>query len=220
MAKIQAANSGSSFTYSLIENDLYDARLVSLILIGMQKQPAYKGEVKPDSMVAKCAFELIGETVTVTDKDGNTEEKPAVVFKDYKVPSAGVTRGYMFDLIEATGAGEATFGDTEEYKAMVNLPVTVDVGSYIGKNDGKERNCVNGTQKMRKKDRENLEDSTVPTKFFCPYTDSAEMKEVYANLGNFIQGKLAEAVDKEHMPCFKDNWPTEPSDAEEDKDEF
>jgi hypothetical protein len=46
------------------------------------------------------------------------------------------------------------------------------------------------------------------------------MKEIYSGLGNFVQKKLAEATDQNLMPCIQDNWPTEPSDAEENKDEF
>lgn len=222
MAKIQPASSGSKFTYSLIEEDVYEARVVRFVFVGTQPQRAFQGQAKPDSLQAKVAFELIGETVEVDDGEGNVENRPAVVFWDINVSAAGLTRGKAFDLINAAVGAEETFNDTALYKDVLNCPVTVTVGSYDNQRTGKKANCVNGVGAMGKRAKDKLEDSTVDTIFFDCYEDSDEMKSIFAGLGNFLQDTIKKAKDKEYIPAVRDNWPTtlEDSQADADKDEF
>jgi hypothetical protein len=221
MAKIQAAGSGSKFSYSLIEPDTYEARITRFIMVGVQPQPAYQGQAKPDSLQAKLAFELVGETVTVTNSDdGSEEQRPAVVFNDINIPAAGITRGKAFDLINAAiGAGE-TFDDTEKYKDVMNAGVSVTVGTYKNKKTGNDVNCVNAVGALGKRSKEKLEDSTMDVLFFDCYEDSEAMKEVYASLGKFIQGKIKDAADAQFIPAIKDAWPTEVADDGADDKEF
>lgn len=220
MAKLKSNNTGSQYTYSAIEDDVYEARLARFVLVGMQPQRAYEGKAKPDAILAKCGFELIGETVTVTDKDGNSEERPAMVFYDIVVPAGGCTRGKLFDMIQALGCGEETFHDSEEYKDLVGLPLMVDVGHYTNKDD-KQVTCVNGVSKMTKKNKANLDDLSVDPVFFCCYTDSDDMKQTYAGLGKFLQDKMSEASDKDDIPAVQDQWETSlPDDGDKEDDEF
>jgi len=220
MAKIAQAGSANKKVYSLIPTDEYEARLVSFVLIGVQKQRPFKGTPKPDALVAKISYELIGETVTVTDGEGNEETKPAIVFQDVVVPAAGVTRGHMFNLLQATTGDKETYDDTDKYADLIGMPVSLQVGSYTGKQDGVERNGINAVNPIPKKYRDGVEDSTVDTLFFCCYDDSESAKEKYAGLGNFLQGKLAEASDKDFLPCITQEWPTEKPADDDDEKEF
>ena len=57
-----------------------------------EKYAARPKPVRSDYDVAKLAFELIGETVTVTNSDdGSEEQRPAIVFNDINIPAAGIT---------------------------------------------------------------------------------------------------------------------------------
>jgi hypothetical protein len=185
--------------------------------VGTQPQQPYQGQAKPDALLAKLAFELVGETVTVKNTDdGSEEQRPAIVFNDINIPGAGITRGKAFDLITACGLGEETFDDTEKYKELLNAAMTVTVGSYKNKTTGKDTACVDAVGALGKRAKEKLEDSTVDNVFFCCYTDDDDMKEVFAGLGNFVQGKIKDAADAAYIPAIKDSWPTDkPSDDEE-----
>ena len=222
MAKIVGNNAGSKYSYSLIEEDVYEARIVRFQFIGTQPQRPYQGQAKPDALMAKVAFELIGETVTVTDNEGKEETRPAVVFNDITVPGGGTQRGKAFDLIAAALGAEACFDDTEDYKALINCPINVQVGSYVNAKTEKKVNCVDGVSPMGKKAQTKLEDSTVDTSFFDCYLDDEGMKEIFSGLGNFIQGKIKEAADKKFIPAVTEAWPTtkEEKAADAEGDEF
>lgn len=222
MAKIPSSGGGSKFEYSVIDNDTYEARLVRLIFVGVQPQRPFKGQAKPDALQAKLAFELIGETITVTNtEDGSKETRPAMVFNDIIIPGGGTTRGKAFDLIQACVGAEACFDDTEDYRQLLNCGVSVTVGSYVGQKTGKLTNCVDAVGALGKKAKERLEDSTVDNIFFDCYADDAGSKEVFATLGKFIQDKIKEAKDAQYIPAITQEWPTEkPSDDSDDKDEF
>ena len=220
MAKIPAAGGGSKFSYSLIEPDTYEARVVRFVFVGVQPQRAFQGKPKPDTLQAKVAFELIGETVQVTDDEGKTETRPAVVFWDINVNGAGLTRGKAFDLINATLGADETFDDTAKYKDTLNCPVTVTVGTYDNKRTGNKANCVDGVGSMGKRAKERLEDSTVDTIFFDCYEDNDSMKEVFAGLGKFLQDTIAKAGDKDFIPAIKDNWPKSLEEGDDEEKEF
>lgn len=225
MAKIPSAGGGSKFEYSIIDNDVYEGRIVRFHFIGTQPQRPYQGKAKPDALVAKVAFELIGETVTVTNTDdGTTETRPAVVFNDIVVPGGGTQRGKCFDLISAAlGAeAEACFEDTQDYKDLINLPVGVVVGSYTNQKTDKLTNCVDGVTALGKRVKEKLGDSTVDTSFFDCYEDCEGSKEVYAGMGNFVQGKIKDAKDAHYIPAYTQDWPTTLEEKAEDAegDEF
>jgi hypothetical protein len=214
MAKINQAGGGSKFTYSLIEPDTYEARVTRFVFVGVQPQRAYLGQQKPDTLQAKVAFELIGETVTVTDAEGKEEQRPAVVFWDINVGAAGLTRGKAFDLINAALGAEETFDDTAKYKDVLNCPVAVTVGDYDNKKTGNKSNCVNGVGSVSKRIKESLEDSTVDNIFFDCYEDDEGMKEVFAGLGKYVQDTILKAKDGEFIPAVKDSWPTSIEDRE------
>lgn len=221
MAKIPSTGGGSKFEYSQIEKDTYEARVVRFVFVGTQPQRPFKGQAKPDALLAKVAFELIGETVEVTNtEDGKVETKPAVVFNDIVVPGGGTGRGHCFDLINAALDAEACFEETDDYKELINAPVSLTVGSYTSTKTGKEVSCVDAVGKMGKKAKEKLADSTVDTLFFCCYTDDEDSKEAYLSIGKFAQDKLAEAKDKEFIPAVSGDWPRTKEEDGEEKDEF
>lgn len=132
------------------------------------------------------------------------------------MPGGGTSRGKCFDIINAALAAEECFDDTEDYKALLNAPIFVKVGTYTNKKSGKEVNCVDGVGSMGKKAKDKLEDSTVDNVFFDCYSDDEGYKETYAGLGNFVQKLLKDAKDTEYIPAIKDNWPTS---IEEKKEE-
>ena len=207
MAIIQSTNT-SSRTYSKIENDVYEARITRVLIIGSQPRNAYKGTPKPDAVVGKVAFELICETVTCTDGDEVTE-MPAIVYKDYVLPQGGSTMGHVVAMLGAALGMKETPADTQAYAQLINAGVQVDVGSYIGKKDGVERTCVNGVSSMGKKAKEKLDQATTTSLFFDCYQDDDESKVGFTKLGNFARDKMAAASDSMHMPAVTQGWPSE-----------
>jgi hypothetical protein len=220
MAKINSAGGGSKFSYSLIEEDTYEARITRFVFVGVQPQRAFKGKEKPDTLQAKLAFELIGETVTVTNlEDGTEEQRPAVVFMDINVGASGLTRGKAFDVVNAALGADETFDDTAKYKDVINCPIAVTVGTYDNKRTGEKANCVDGVGALGKRAKEKLEDSTVDTLFFDCYEDDEASKISYAGLGNFVQDTIKKAKDSNFIPAVKDDWPTSIEDSKVDKEE-
>lgn len=213
MAIIPSTGGGNSSTYSLLEDDVYPARIAKIVFLGTQPQPPYQGREKPDAVKARVTYEIIGETTTQTKADGEEKDFPAQVSEVLTVPAGGRSMGKMAALLDTVLGVKETFADTDDYEQLLNKPVNVQIDSYTSKK-GTTHNGIKAVTALGKKAKESLEECQIEQEFFCPYTDNDDMKAKWANMMSWQQDMIKKASDSQYMPCVKDNWPTEP--VEED----
>jgi hypothetical protein len=150
MAFKKAVKAGEAKKYGatpLLDGGVYDARILSIVDLGMQPGSPQYPEPKPK---LEFRFELLDEFMV--GEDGSVDETAPRVF-NYEVTYN--EDGYMdekaniYKLIAAIPAGfELELAD------MVGLPVTVMIQKYIlksGKNAGKEANKVTSVLPMKAK---------------------------------------------------------------------
>ena len=150
MAFKKAVKAGESKKYGatpLLDAGTYDARILSIVDLGMQPGSPQYPEPKPK---LEFRFELLDEFMV--SEDGSVDESAPRVF-NYEVTYN--EDGYMdekaniYKLISAIPSGFEL-----ELSDMVGLPVTVMIQKYIkksGKNAGKEDNKVTSVLPMKAK---------------------------------------------------------------------
>lgn len=151
MAFKKAVKAGESKKYGvtpLLDAGTYDARILSIVDLGMQPGSPTYPEPKPK---LEFRFELLDEFMV--KEDGTIDEEAPRVF-NYEVTYN--EDGYMdekaniYKLISAIPNGFEL-----ELSEMVGLPVTVMIQKYkkaSGKNAGKEDNKVTAVLPMKAKD--------------------------------------------------------------------
>lgn len=203
MAKIPQTRSasGSKAKYDVIPNDVYEARIVRFIGLGVQEQPEYQGQKKEPAFKCAIQFELIGVDATGTDGEGKPIEagRPSCVFKDfYLFPRA--KRGGVFDLCNILEPGiEKVPEDLDWFISKLGEPLMVEVGSYKT-GAGDLRNKVVGISPMSSRAKAKLDPARADLVGFDPYVDSPEMMGQYSKLFKFQREILAEAHDREVIP--------------------
>lgn len=207
MAKIQGSQKANTNTYSLLEDDVYDARITKVVFLGMQAQRPYMGKEKPDALQAQVTFELIGEVITQTNSEGETKDFPATISQIYNVPAGGCAMGKLVALLSAAVGAEETFEDTDDYESLLNQAVSVNVGSYESKKTGRKHNCINGVAALGKRTKEKLGEASSDIQFFCCYADSDDMKTGWTNLFPYVRKIVEKATDGQYIPAIKDSWP-------------
>ena len=150
MAFKKAVKAGESKKYGatpLLDAGTYDARILSIVDLGMQPGSPQYPEPKPK---LEFRFELLDEFMV--GEDGTVDETAPRVF-NYEVTYN--EDGYMdekaniYKLISAIPSGFEL-----ELSEMVGLPVTVMIQKYMkksGKNAGKEDNKVTSVLPMKAK---------------------------------------------------------------------
>lgn len=187
------------FNYDAIADDVYEARLVRFIGLGVQDQPEWNGEKKAPAFKCSLQYELIGMDATGTDSDGNPiDPRPACVFQDvYLFP--GSQRGKVFDLCRALDPSIQRVPNTLDWFAeKLSAPLMVQVGHYVGK-DGNKRNKVVGVSGMSARVRNSLPAARSELLSFDPYVETPEMLIAYAKLPKFQRDMLTEAHDTKHI---------------------
>lgn len=220
MAIIRSAPSANASTYSLLEDDVYPARIVKVLFMGTQAQRAYKGKEKPDAVKARVTYEIIGETTTQT-RDGESKELIAQITETLAVPRGGQSMGKMAALLTTVLGKEETFADTDDYQQLLNKAVNVQVDTYTTANG--KYNGVKSVTALGNKARAGLAEAQIPQEFFCPYTNSDEMKLLWSQMMSWQQEIIQGASDKQYIPAVTEGWPTEEVKADEEAaagDEF
>ena len=186
--------------YDVLPDDVYLARFVRFVGLGVQDQPEFKGEKKDPAFKCSLQFELLGVDATGKDAEGKPlEARPACQFADmYLFP--GAKRGKVYDFVKLLEPGlEKVPGDIQWFIDKLGSVINLEVGHYIAK-DGGKKNKVLSMSAASRRDRENAEDARSELVGFDPYEDNDTMFDAYSKIFKFQREMLAEAHDKQHIP--------------------
>lgn len=196
----------SRTVYDAIDNDVYDARIVRFIGLGVQEQPEWQGEKKSPAFKCSIAFELIDIDATGrtfendADKVGKPiDPRPSCQFKDYYL-FPGAKRGGVFDLCKAI---DPTITEVPRnldwFLDKLGEVVSVGVGSYTTK-AGITRNKVTSVGAVSSRNKPKVGEARSELVGFDPYVDSPDMMTAYSKVYKFQREMIAEAKDAQHIP--------------------
>lgn len=194
------SNNGPKTLWNPIENDIYEARIVKCIGLGMQEQKPYKGQAKAPKFELAMTFELIGVDATGVDRDGKpVEPRPACQFKTYPLHPGGKMGG-VYNMVRAIDPSlEKVPANLEWFESILGSVINVEVGSYVNK-QGRTVNCVNGVSPVPSRNKDRIGEARTELQFFNPYVDTPEMLNSYGKLFKFQRDSLVEALDSDNIP--------------------
>lgn len=192
----------ASTKYNALPADVYPAKAVRFIGLGMQDQPEFQGQKKNPAFKVMIQFELLGVDSTGTTPDGTPipAGTPACVFSEYYLfPNA--SRGKVFDLVRAVDPSLQAVPSTIDWfgENLLDKGLFVNVGSYTNKN-GEVKNCVNGISPAPTMMVNNFPQRRADLVFFNPYDGSETALASYEKLYKFQRDLLMEAHDASHIP--------------------
>ena len=181
---------GGGGSAPVLDPGTYPARLVQVILMGIQPQRPYQGEDKPPALELYTTYELLDEFMK--DEEGNDiEDKPrwlseSFPFHNLKAEKAKSTLRYF--SLDPRGTHDG------EWSELLSSPVMLTIINREGKgvNAGKQYNNIASTSAMRDKEAAKAPDLVNPAKLFNFYEPD---KEVFDSLPEWLQEKIKGAVD-------------------------
>lgn len=189
-SKIKQTKSDKFKPADPLEAGTYPARLVQVILTGIQSGGSYKGEVKPDKLELRVTYEILDEFMK--DEEGNDIlDKPRWISENFpffslKADLATSTKRYFaLDPDNKTGGDWAT---------LVGTPCMVTVVQSPSKKPGDDRiyNNVASVSSMRPKEAAKAEPLKNPTLVFDFYEPDLD---VFLSLPDWLQDRCKGAVD-------------------------
>lgn len=188
-AKTLPTGGGKKLTPPL-DPGAYGARVVSLVLMGMQTERPYKGEVKPPRLHIRVTYELVDEFLK--DEDGNdmldkprwlTQEMPFLSLKQERATSTKVY--YALDPEEKAGG---------DFSQLVGAPCIITVGVEKDKRPGVDRvyEKILGVSSMRPKEAQKAPELVNTPYLFDFYSPDLA---VWEKIPEWLQEKIKTAVD-------------------------
>lgn len=217
-----------------IEAGTYQARVVSVLDMGLQPQRPYQGQEKPPKHEIRMTYELVDEFCL--DDDGNEmEDKPRWQSEDFPFNSLSADLAKSTKRYMALDPTQKLKGD---FTLLIGLPcmVTITTKEGSGKNAGRTFNNVGGVSGMRPKEAAKCPELVNPPKVFV--LDEPDL-EVFRSLPQFLQdlitgnleyngsvlqkllqgGEGESSEPKQDVPDVKSEGAT-PADEEEDDGEW
>lgn len=190
----------SNTTYNPIAPDVYPARIVRFVGLGIQDQPEFQGQAKEPAFKCAIQFELIGIDATGTNAEGQPiDPRPACVFQDYFL-FPGASRGKVFDMCRAIDASmEAAPRTLDWFIERLGSIVMVQVGTYQTRT-GDTKNKVVAVQPCPGFMKANVGEARTDLVGFNPYVDTEASLAAYNKLFKFQRDIIAEAYDAENIP--------------------
>lgn len=178
-----------------LEAGTYPARLVQIVLMGVQKERPYKGEDRAPRLQARLTYEFLDEFMK--DEDGNDiEDKPRwlseqLPFLSLKADLAKSTKRYY-----ALDPDSKADGDWAE---LIGTPCMVTVVQEVDKRPGVDRiyEKIASVSSMRPKEASKAPELKNPGFIFDFYEPT---KEAWDNLPEWLQDNIKAAVDFEGSP--------------------
>ena len=181
-----------------IEADTYNARVVQLIDLGVQKRRPYKGEPKDPIQTLYITYEL--SECFCKDEDGkDIEDKPRWISEEFPFHSLNADRAKStkrYNAIDPTGVLDGEFTD------LVNQPCDVIIinNPGSGKHQGKVFDNIADVTPMRKKDVQACPELQNPAKVFILAEPDLD---VFQSLPQWLQDKIKGAIDYPTSPLAK-----------------
>lgn len=189
-AKTLPTNGGKKLTDPL-EPGAYSARVVSLVLMGMQAERPFKGETKPPRLRIRITYELLDEFLK--DEDGNDmEDKPKWITQEMPFLSLKADRATSTKVYYALDPDEKYGGD---FSALIGTPCIVTVGVEKDKRPGVDRvyEKVLGVSSMRPKEAAKAPELVNKPYLFDFYDPDLDIWE--EKIPEWLQEKIKSAVD-------------------------
>ena len=176
----------------VLEEGTYPARLVQVLLMGIQKERPYKGEERAPRLYLRLTYEMLDEFMK--DDEGNDLlDKPRwlsedVPFMTLKADLAKSTKRYYALDPEARADGD--------WSQLIGAPCMVTVVTEADKRPGVDRiyEKVASVSSMRPKEAAKAPELKNPGRIFDFYAPDLE---VFNELPEWIQDKIKSAVDYE-----------------------
>ena len=187
---IPMAGGGDKNRPDPLDPGTYPARLVQVLLLGVQPQRPYKGEEKPPKLEIMLTYEFLDEFMK--DEDGDDlEDKPrwlseTLPFNNLEADLAKSTKRY-YALDPNTEHG----GDWSQLVETACM-VTVIQNEGQGKNAGRFYENIAGVSSMRPKEAAKAPALKNPAKVFDFYEPDMT---IFGSLPQWLQDKMKGAVD-------------------------
>ena len=196
-----------------LETGSYPARLVQLIILGVQKQRPYKGEEKPPKLEARLTYEILDEFLK-DDKGEDQEDKPLwinerLAFMSMSQDLAKSTKRYY-----AIDPDDTADGD---WAKLLGKACIVNVVQSKGSDDRIYAN-VGSVSTMRAKEAAKAPELKNPALAWDFYNPDME---VFASFPDWLKGIITDAVDYEGSALAKalgGGKVTKPKEVEEDEE--
>lgn len=193
--KIKSAASDNKKRPDPLDAGSYPARLVQVVLLGVQKERPYKGEERAPRLQARLTYEMLDEFMK--DEEGNDiEDKPRwlseqLPFLSLKADLAKSTKRYYALDPESKADGD--------WAELIGTPCMVTVVQEVDKRPGVDRiyEKIASVSSMRPKEASKAPDLKNPGFVFDFYEPT---KEGWDNLPEWIQDIMKSAVDFEGSP--------------------
>lgn len=216
-AKNKAYNGGKKVVVDPVEPGTYPARVVQVIDLGTQPQPAWKGEEKPPAQEISVTYELVDEFI----KDENGEDKPRWISERFTLHNlsselAKSTKRYFAIDPKAVHDGDWT--------KLIGMPVMVTIVVNPGKGDKADRmfEKIASTSTAREKEAAKMPPLSKEGKVFTP--DDASTADILGTLPKWLQEKITSGLDYEGSAVYlklnsKVGKPAKEKPVEEDDDD-
>jgi hypothetical protein len=175
-----------------LEPGSYPARLVQVILLGIQAQRPFQGEDKPPQLEVMLTYEFLDEFLK--DEEGNDiEDKPRWLSETIPLHNLAVDRAKSTKRYYALDPNDEYDGD---WSQLLGKPCMVNVINREGKgkNAGKIYENISDISTMRPKEAAKAPELVTPAKVFDFYEPDMD---VFNALPEWIQSKMKEALDFE-----------------------
>lgn len=210
MSSIPTINTGSTskkFSYDLIPDGDYEARIVRFIGLGVHKQDPWTDpktkevKEKQPAFRADVTFELIGVDATGVDSEGKPlEVRPACQFKTYPVNPRAKNSG-MLNLCKMIDPSIDTLkGELTWYKdVLLGQAVNITIGHYENK-AGEKKNKILRIDPIPSKYRSGVGEARTELVFFEPYATTDENVASYNKIYPYQRNLLVDALDSKNIP--------------------
>ena len=175
-----------------LEPGSYPARLVQLIVLGIQKERPYKGEEKAPRLNVYLTYEFLDEFLK--DEDGNDQEdKPRWLSEQIPFLSLSADKAKSTKRYFALDPDDKADGD---WSQLVGAPCVVTVVNEADKRPGMDRiyEKISAVSAMRPKEAAKAAELKNAPKIFDFYDPDID---VFNALPDWLQEKIQSAVDYE-----------------------
>lgn len=184
-----------------LDTGSYPARIVRIMVMGLQDQGEYKGEKKPARIELAITYELLDEFLL--DENGNPDEtkprwfKEVMPFYNLKADKATSTKRYI-----ALDPTEQFEGD---WSKLINTPCMVSIVKEKWKdqetNEDRFKNTISNVSTMRPKEASKAPDLVNEPFVFDFYSPDMTL---WPKFSNWLQERLKYALDFEGSELQKE----------------
>ena len=173
-----------------LESGSYPARVVQLVIMGIQDQGSYKGEAKPPRLTIRATYEILDEFMK--DEEGNDlEDKPRWLSEEFPFMSLKADLAKSTKRYYAIDPDDKADGD---WSKLVGAPCVVTVVQEADKRPGIDRiyEKVANVSAMRPKEAAKapeLKNPSLVWDFYSPDVD------VFKGMPEWLQNKIKGALD-------------------------